>query len=705
MTGRRDVDLTEALREAALAVSTAQGEQVFEQLAAALARILGVEFALISVYVEPARTHFRTLAAYLGGRSASGFDYPVAGTPCEQAMSRSFGFFPKGVAKTFAGAAMLADQGVEGYAGTSLHDLDGRPIGVMVAMSTRAIEDRALFETVLNIFGARVSAEIGRRRMEASYRALFENAETAIFIHDIESGAIVDVNPKACETYGYGAEELKRLNLDELSSGEPPYTGAHARALIERARRGEVVRAEWHRRNKDGSLHWDDIMAKRIEISGRPHIIVAAREITERKSAEEAMRASEEQYRAIFNASTDSLTLRDADFRIVDVNAAYERMSGLTRDQALGASELTVDLLDVADWRHAVHDRAIAGEAVRIESEARRRDGERVRLEVLVLPMQYRGAPHALYVARDITDRQRAEAALRASEEQYREIFNATDDALVLRDAQFRIVDVNAAYEAMSGRRREEVVGMTELTLTRNTVVADRQGLHEAALAGQPVTFESDGRRLDGSPLVLEVRGVPMTYRGEPHVLYIGQDVTEKKLAERALRASEEQYRAIFNAAADGLVLRDADYRVVDVNSAYEPMSGLKREEMIGTTEALMYAAGERDGLRLEIHRRALAGERLNAEIDAVRRDGARFRMDLQVVPMQYRGKPHVLYIGRDITERTRAEAERAELEAQLRQAQKMEAIGHLAGGIAHDFNNILLVIRGHGAVLLDKLE
>jgi PAS domain S-box-containing protein len=812
-------DFTEALRAAALAVSTAGGERVFEQLVTALARILGVEFALISVYVEPQRTQLRTLATFFDGRLATNIEYPVAGTPCEQAIGRSFGFYPKGVAQRFPHDAVLLEHGVEGYAATTLHDVHGAPIGALTVMSGRELTDPALAEALLNIFAARVSAEIGRRWSEASYRAVFENAETAIIVLDIDSGAIVDVNPKACATYGYTPEEFKRASAAQLSSGVPPYTGEEALRHLARARAGEVVRGEWHRRNKDGTLRWDELTLKRVEIGGRPHIMAAAREITERKVAEDALRASEEQYRAIFNASTDSLTLRDADFRIVDVNAAYERMSGLAREAVLGAGELTLELLDVPDWRRDVHDRAIAGEAVRVEAEALRRDGKRFRLEVLALPMQYRGAPHALYVARDITGRRQAEDARRASEEQYRAIFNATADALVLRDARFRIVDVNAAYEAMSGRRREEVLGLEDLTITRNaTVAVARRALHEDAIAGRPIFFEADGLRPDGAPFVLEVRGVPMTYRGEPHVLYMGRDVTEAKLAERALRASEEQYRAIFNAAADAFMLRDADYRVVEINPAYEALSGLSREEVMGATRPVL-GLSEHEEQRLALHRRALDGERLRLELDAERRDGSRFRMELQIVPMQYRGaphvlyvgrditerrqaeealrasweqyrsifnasadslvlrdadfsivdvnpayeamsgrtraealgrrdvtmsdpaltariqalharalagehvqweakarrkdgtpfsievrgvpvqhqgRPHVLYIGRDITERKRAEAERGVLEAQLRQAQKMEALGQLTGGIAHDFNNILQGILGN---------
>jgi PAS domain S-box-containing protein len=659
-------ELTEAFRQAALAVSTAEGEHVFEQLVTALARILGVEFALISVYVEPRRTMLRTLATYFDGRLAKPIEYPIAGTPCEQAIGRTFGFYPKGVAGRFPGDNVLSANGIEAYAATTLHDLEGAPIGALTVMSRREIKDAALTETLLNIFAARVSAEIGRRQSEASYRAVFENAEAAIFLLDIDSNAIVDVNPRACAVYGYSAEELKRVSLDELSSGAPPFTGEAARRHFERARAGELVRGEWQRRNKDGSLHWDEVTLKRVEIAGRPHIMAATREITERKLAEEAVRASEEQYRAIFNATTDSLTLRDADFRIVDVNATYERMSGLKREDVIGMTELTVDVLDVEDWRRDVHERVLKGEAMRIESDARRRDGTLFRVEVLVLPMQYRGAPHALLVARDITARRRADEALRASEEQYRAIFNATTDGLTLRDADFRVVEANPAYARMTGYALDEVIGSDMVTTLSLRDRDFARALHARALAGEPVHLESKAVRKDGTLLDCEVYGVPMTYRGAPHVLYVGRDITARKQADQALRASEEQYRAIFNATADALVLRDAQFRIVDVNAAYEAMGGRRRAEVIGLTDlTLTRTASAID--RRALHAEALAGKVVRFEADGRRDDGTPFVLEVRGIPMAYRGEPHVLYIGRDATEAKLAERELRASEEQYR--------------------------------------
>jgi PAS domain S-box-containing protein len=687
--------LTEALREAALAVSGAEGDRVYEQLVSALARILGVEHVLVAIYVEPQRTRLRTLAALLDGAPAENFEYSLAGTPCELAIGRAFALYPEGVARKFPGDGSLAHLGVEGYAATTLHDALGAPIGVLIAMSRRALADAALTEAMLKIFGARASAEIERRRSAASYRAIFESAESCIFLHDHDTGAIVDVNPKACATYGYTADEMRRLSIADLSSGVPPYTGADGLMLLERARRGEVVRAEWHRRNRDGSLHWDDVTLKKVEIEGRPHIMAVTREITGRKAAEAALRASEEQYRAIFNASADAMVLRDAEFRIVDVNPAYERAVGRRREEVLGKNEVTVPFLGSGEELLALHRRVLAGARERIEAEGARPDGQRAYVELLVVPMQYRGVPHVLYIGRNITERRRAEAALRASEEQYRAIFNGSADALVLRDAAFRIVDVNAAYEALSGKRREEVIGVSTLTLTAHDDPATRRELHAMALAGQPMHFETEARRGDGTPFVIEVRGVPMSYRGKPHVLYMGRDVTENRRAERALRASEEQYRSIFNAASDSMVLRDAGFSVVDVNPAYEAMSGRRRAEVLGSRAVTMSDPALAERIRA-LHARALAGEHVQWEARASRKDGEQFDIEVRGVPVAHQGRPHVLYVGRDVTERKRAEAERAALEAQLSQAQKMEAIGQLTGGVAHDFNNILQGILGN---------
>src|SRR4051812_12005377 len=415
----------------------------------------------------------------------------------------------------------------------------------------------------------------------------------------------------------------------------------------------------------------------------------------ERRAHEEALAASADQYRAIFNAAADSLVLRNAQFQVVDVNPAYEAMSGRQREDVIGRDVLTMSPQALNEHVRGLHERALAGERVMFESHARRKDGGRFHIETRGVPIGHRGEPHVLYIGRDITERRRAEEALRASEEQYRAVFNATADALVLRDAEFRIVDVNPAYVSMSGYTREEVLGRNHLVAARPETEAQIRELHARALAGEAVMLEATRVTKQGQAREVELRGVPILFHGEPHVLYIGRDIGDRKRAESALRDSEEQYRAIFNAAADALVLRDDDARVVDVNAAMTILSGYSREEVIGE-QRWIFARPEASDLAAAMHRRVIAGATVHFEVQGLRKDGAPIDVEMRAVPMLYRGKPHALGMARDITARKRAEAERDALEGQLRQAQKMEAIGHLTGGIAHDFNNLLASIMGY---------
>ncbi len=541
-------------------------------------------------------------------------------------------------------------------------------------------------------------AEETVRLSEEQYRAIFNTSVDAMVLWDSDLRR-VDINPAYERLFGLTREQvLAGVGFEHL----PIEYTEYRRKLVQRTLAGERCQAELESVRRDGQPLHVEVRTIPIQHRGKPHVLAIVRDITERRRAEEQLRASEEQYRVIFDGSADAVALWDKDVRIVDVNAAFTSIYRYTREEVIGASYSDTIPRDAVEKRLEVFRRALAGEPGQLETVGAKGDGEQFDVELRFLPIVIRSEPHVLVIARDITERKRTDDALRASEEQYRAIFNATDDALVLRDAQFRIVDVNAAYEAMSGRRRAEVIGISDLTLTRDATAIDRRALHDEALAGRTVHFEAESWRADSPPFVLEVRGIPMIYRGEPHVLYIGRDATERKAAEAALRASEEQYRAIFNASADALVLRDADFRIVDVNATYEAMTGRSREEVLGADRVLANPAEVNDAIR-PLHRKALAGEPIVLETQLIRRDGARYDLELRGVPIRHRGAPHVLYMGRDITARRHAEDQQRELQAQLRQVQKMEAIGQLTGGIAHDFNNILAAIMGYVGLALER--
>lgn len=143
---------------------------------------------------------------------------------------------------------------------------------------------------------------------EASYRSIFDAAEDSIFVHDPHTGGIVDVNPKACATFGYTREEFRKLDVGALGTGARPYTQQDASELIARAFAGEQLRVEWHGRCKDGTLRWHEVFVKRALIGGQDRILALARDIDEKKrAAEELARQRESLYQREKLAALGSL--------------------------------------------------------------------------------------------------------------------------------------------------------------------------------------------------------------------------------------------------------------------------------------------------------------------------------------------------------------------------------------------------------------
>lgn len=308
-----------------------------------------------------------------------------------------------------------------------------------------------------------------------------------------------------------------------------------------------------------------------------------------------------------------------------------------------------------------------------------------------------------LFAQRAVAEIERADAAeaLRKSEEQYRAIFNASMDGLVLMRPDGEIVDANPAIERLYGYTREELIGRQVIDmLARERAAAGREFMRTVLAQGYAQTRDHATRK-DGSEFFCEPRAVLMDYRGEPHVLAIVRDITTERRHARARALSENLLRATVDAALDCIVAMDAAGRCIEFNPAAERCFGHRREDVIGKPLIdLLVPERERAEQHAEFAHYLATGEGFyvdaRREVTAVRADGEEFPIEAAVGVVE--GEHGRVFIGylRDITDRRAAERQREVLEGQLRQAQKMEAIGHLTGGIAHDFNNILTSVLGY---------
>ena len=192
-------------------------------------------------------------------------------------------------------------------------------------------------------------------------------------------------------------------------------------------------------------------------------------------------------------------------------------------------------------------------------------------------------------------------------------------------------------------------------------------------------------------------------------VLASGEDITERKRAEKALKESENRYRLVHNTAFDGIITASADDVIIDCNPAAEKIFGYGKGGLIGTpTVKLMpesYRPRHINGLRRFVETGVSEVQGKVLELEALRKNGEVFPIELVLSSFTLGGVINFTGMIRDITERKKAEREKEVIQSQLNQSQKMEAIGRLAGGIAHDFNNILTAIRGNAELGIEMVD
>ncbi|RLU01261.1 PAS domain S-box protein [Ketobacter sp.] len=405
------------LQEAAFGVSRAKGKEVFDVLVTHLAAAVGARMALIGL-LEEDHKHIQTRALCDQGEISSNIIYSTEDSPCIKVARQGYHCFSHSLAQCFPGCEVVQAFQFESYAGVPLIASTGETLGILAVLDSYTLPDSALLESVLKIFAARAVAELERERSDAamkvsetSYRSIFEASESAILVHDISTWAIVDVNPKACELWGYNREQMLNLNIADISSGIAPYTGREALELMQRAARGERLRFEWQRQERSGKLGWNEVFLRRASIGGNDRILAITNDISDRKQTEQRLRASEEQYRAVFNASSDALLVVDASGAVVETNRRFEQLTGHSTEETRGKY-----LNDVFDQLHpsqlARMQPASGSSGYRTEVALKCRQHDNLNCEVHAMPVTYRGAQHTLVVGRDMTELRRAEQEL-----------------------------------------------------------------------------------------------------------------------------------------------------------------------------------------------------------------------------------------------------------------------------------------------------
>jgi PAS domain S-box-containing protein len=528
-----------------------------------------------------------------------------------------------------------------------------------------------------------VNALISKLRAgEMRFRTFVDHATDSFFLLDDRS-TVLDVNRQACNSLGYSRKELIGKHRSDF---DVELDDASIERLKQRIAAGEAITFESRHRRKDGTSFPVEVRVGQFEQGGR-RLLCLVRDITERKRTDDELRASEARFRSFFDHATDGFFLFNEHQALIDVNRQACESLGYSHEEMIGMHPRDFDVhLDAASIAR-IGERVTSGETVTFETLHRRKDGTVFPVEVRARQFQYGAHPFRLSLARDITERNRAEEVLRESEARLQRAQqvahfgwwerNFTTNRVTLSDEVCRIFGVQPVDLPEWHARWLNLIHPDDRPKAADAT--------EAALVPGGPRYDVEYRvlRPDGTQGIVHSQGdVTWDESGRPLRQFgVLQDITELRRTEEELGESEERFRTLIQFSFDVYWETDAQHRFVRQEFAEGLTDAPAPGSEIGKTRwEVPYLEPDAEAWRK--HRETLDAHLPFREFELARAapDGSKRYVSVSGLPVFDKSGCFVGYrgVGRHITERRRAEEALRRSETYLAEAQRLSSTGTL---------------------------